>query len=163
MSIDMLEISLAGDVQLKRKLLRIGDRAVHPQPAFEAMGEALFRMENEQFSSEGRRASGGWAELQPSTIAARGSAHPILDSSGALRASLTQRGGDNIFEATDDYLRFGTADPKAGYHQGGTGRMARRRPLELTEADRRGMVKVLQAFILGDDQAGAAMAAALGI
>lgn len=157
-----VEISLAGDVQVRRKLLRIGDRAVHARPAFEAIGEVLMRIEDQQFSSEGSRGSGGWEPLAASTVAQRGSAHPILDQSGVLRSSLTKRGGENIFDATDDYLRFGTHVPYAGFHQTGTSRTPRRRPLELTESDRAGMVKILQAYILGDETTGAAMAAALG-
>jgi phage gpG-like protein len=171
----LLELSLAGDVQVRRKLLRVGERAVHARPAFEAIGEALFRIERDQFDSEGRRGGTGWAALKPATIAQRGTAHPILDDSGALKASLTERGGDNTFWAADDFLLFGSKLDYAGFHQTGTGDakgvdqpgedvkgMARRRPLEPTEAEKVGLVKILQGYIFGDEATSLAMAAALG-
>lgn len=158
-----LELTIAGDTQVRRKLLRVAHNAANARPAFEAIGELLLGWEREQFSSEGRRASGGWAPLKDSTIAARGTEHPILDETGALRTSLTERGGDNTLEATDDFLLFGSKLGYGGYHQTGTSRMAQRRPIELTERDRAGVVKVLQAFILGDAETGTATAALLGV
>jgi phage gpG-like protein len=162
----IVELAFEGDVQLKRKLMRIGDRAVNARPAFEAIGQLLFDLEREQFSSEGGRASGGWAALADSTVRSRGSSGPILKSSGALEASLTGRGGDNTFRASDEFLLFGSSVDYAGFHQTGTSRMPQRRPLELTESDRRGVVKILQEFVLGGGEGAglsASMSATLGV
>lgn len=145
-----LELSLSGDVQVKRKLLRIGDRAIHAKPAFEAIATVLMGIERAQFESEGRRSSGGWDELAPSTIEAKGDSR-ILFESGALMASLSEDGDENMTnQATDDFLLFGSKLGYAGYHQTGTSRMPQRRPLELRETDRVGITKILQTHILGD-------------
>lgn len=144
------EISLAGDVQVSRKLLRIGDRAVHAKPAFETIATVLMGIERAQFESEGRRSSGGWAELKQSTIDAKGD-ESILFETGALMASLSEDGDENMTNwATDEFLLFGSKLDYGGFHQTGTSRMVQRRPLELKETDRAGMVKILQSHILGD-------------
>lgn len=142
-----VEISLAGDKQVSRELLRFGERALMARPAFEAIGELLLTVEQHQFASEGRFASGGWAPLAESTLAQK-TGPSILDETGELRASLTERGDPHqIFDVGDEYLLFGTDLDYAGYHQTGTSRMPRRRPLELREEQRAEAVKILQRFI----------------
>lgn len=142
-----IEIGVAGDVQVSRKILRVGERANRAQPAFEAIADKLYDWEGDQFATEGRFASGGWAPLAPSTLAAK-TTNQILVESGALQRSLTQRGGENLLIVHDDWMAFGTSDPKARFHQRGTDRMPRRRPLELTEFMRRTIVRVLQLWIV---------------
>lgn len=73
----------------------------------------------------------------------------ILDDTGALRRSLTQRGDPNqIVEILPLELSFGSNLPYSRYHQTGTSRMPRRRPLEFTERARVDTVKILQRYIL---------------
>jgi phage gpG-like protein len=161
-----LELSLAGDTQLNRELLRFSDRVVHARPLFELMGDELLRIEREQFYTEGKYASGGWAPLAEATISAKGDSSILFDT-GDLMQSLTERGGDNILIAEDTWFLFGTSDPKAAFHQRGTGEleghdqaaegakgMPRRRPLELTEHDRRMAVKAAQRFFLTNELQG---------
>jgi phage gpG-like protein len=155
-----VDVSIGGDRQVSRQLLRFGERAVAARPAFEMIGELLFELEKEQFASEGGRASGGGAPLAESTVASRGSSHPILDLTGELRSSLTGRGPNNTFLATDDFLLFGTSVEYAGFHQAGTSRMPRRRVLELTEADRVAAAKVLQRFIVTGELGGSTLSLA---
>lgn len=172
----LIELSMAGDVQVRRRLLRIGERALRARPAFEAIAALLMRLEREQFETEGKRSSGGWQPLKQSTIDAKGDSSILFDS-GALMSSLSEDGDANMTKwATDDFLLFGSKLPYAGFHQTGTGEakgdphpgpdvkgLAQRRPLELKEADRVGVVKLLQAYILGGETAGSGMAAALGL
>lgn len=143
----LLELSLDGDVQLSREILRFAGRSIHAAPAFELLGGELFRIERRQFDSEGGYGSGGWAPLADSTIEAKGT-DQILVESGDLERSLTERGGDNIFEIHDTWFLFGTHDPKAALHQKGTSRMPQRRPLELPEHDRRAATKAMQRFMV---------------
>jgi phage gpG-like protein len=143
-----VEIGLSGDKQVSRQLLRFGDRALAARPAFEAIGQMLLELEGQQFASEGHRASGGWEPLADSTLEHK-HGPSILDETGELRASLTERGGPHqIWDVGDEFLLFGTDVDYASFHQTGTSRMPRRRPLELTEADRAGAVKILQRYIM---------------
>jgi phage gpG-like protein len=156
-----VEIGLAGDKQVSRELLRFGERALAAKPAFEAIGELLLTLEKEQFKTEGKSESGGWDELRASTLASK-KGPAILDETGELKLSLTERDSDHqIWETTDDFLLFGTDLDYASYLQTGTGDfrgkdrrgnaegtgMVRRRPLALTELHRAEAVKILQRFI----------------
>jgi phage gpG-like protein len=143
-----VEVSLAGDKQVSRELLRFGERAIAAKPAFEAIGELLITIEREQFATQGQAESGGWAPLAESTLRYK-TGPSILDETGELRASLTERGDPHqIFDVGDEFLLFGTDVEYAGYHQTGTTRMPRRRPLELREMHRAEAVKILQRFIM---------------
>jgi phage gpG-like protein len=159
----LIDVSLSGDKQVQRRLLRIGGRAVHARPAFEMLATWLMGLEREQFESEGQRSSGGWAPLAESTVKAKGDSSILFDT-GAEMASFTERGDPNqTLWATDEFLLFGAKLPYPGFQQTGTSRMPQRRPLELTAADRLVPPRIIQAHILGGEQAPVAMAAALGI
>jgi phage gpG-like protein len=143
-----LTLEVFGDVQLDRKLLRFEDHVGDLEPAFEALADDFLSIETRQFSSEGGFASGGWAPLADSTVQRRGSAHPILDDHGDLRASLTDAAAKGaIRDITSDSLFVGTDIDYAQYHQTGTARMPRRRPVEFRDADRRRWVKGIQRYL----------------
>lgn len=143
-----LTLEVYGDRQLDRKLLRYADRVGDLEPVFDELADDFLSIETRQFSSEGRFASGGWAQLAESTVARRGSAHPILDDHGDLRASLTDAAAKGaIRQITSDSLFVGTDVDYAQYHQQGTRRMPRRRPVEFREADRRRWVKAIQRYL----------------
>jgi phage gpG-like protein len=136
-----LELSVFGDQQLNRELLRFAGRAVDARPLWDQIILDLRQLEAEQFEQQGGRASGGWQKLADSTIArkaAKGREDParILVDSGALEKSLTETHGDDAIRVSEhDEMRFGTSLPYAEYHQLGHG-VPRRRFLELTETDR---------------------------
>lgn len=153
-----VDISVAGDVQLSRELLRIADRTVNAKPAFERLLDYLADHEREQFDSSGGLASGGWPGLADSTIkrklastdpVVRGNANKVLRATEALMDSLTSRsgGGDALRAAESDELLFGTTVSYARFHQRGEG-VPRRRPLELRESDRQHIVRTLQRYLL---------------
>lgn len=88
-------------------------------PVAARLGREWFR---EQFDSEGAWGGDPWEELAPSTVAQRGSAHPILDDTGAMKraASYARR------VATPQTLELHVDDPKVHWHQDGTRKMPRR-------------------------------------
>lgn len=155
----LLELEVAGDVQLRRELLRWKGAVADASPAFDRMivggGRdfmGLRRLEQRQFQSQGKFASAGWAPLAPSTVRAkarRGLDPRILHATGDLAASLA--GGPGSIEISQAHqLIFGTSVKYGRFHQSGTSRMKRRRPLELREQDRRAMVNVLQRHLRGE-------------
>lgn len=161
-----LRLEVFGDVQLSRDLTRWANAAEDMSPAFSDIYDDFRKIERRQFDSEGSYASGGWAALRPSTVAARhGSAHPILRAvgpdGGRLRRSLTTKGArDAIGRITADEMVVGTKTPYAKFHQRGTKHMGRRRPVELTDADRKRFVKIIQAHLVATDRAQARQAGA---
>jgi phage gpG-like protein len=140
-----------GDRQVERELLRIAKapdmRLIAPR-----IREYFVSVERSQFDSEGRTGSGGWAPLKPRTVAskaARGLDPRILRATERLRKSLTNKtSSDQQFEYDSDSMSFGTRVPYARYHQTGTRRMPARKPVELSERNRRKVIKIVQAVIM---------------
>ena len=145
---------VAGDRQLNRELLGVGDRAGDARPALEAIADLWIVETREQFATEGRHASGGWKPLKSATILAkrRRRLRPeILRATDALMDSLTKRGDDNmILHVSAGELDYGSRLPYAGAHQNprSTNPLPRRRPVEFTEATRRASVKILQRWLV---------------
>jgi phage gpG-like protein len=148
-----LSIDIAGDIQIERDLMRLGDNLKNAKAGFRLLVDDLLEIERKQFESEGRRSSGGWAPLAESTLQqkmASGEENKILVDTGALRDSLTKRGNPGqLLKITNLEFRFGSKVPYMVFHQLGTVNMPQRRPLELTREDRRHLVKVLQRHFLG--------------
>ena len=148
-----LKLSVLGEEQIERELLRFAAHVGSAEPAFRQIADDMRDQIGEQFASEGSRGSGGWEELAESTLAAKAAAGldpHILQATQGLLNSLTGRGGDHIEEIGDDHLVFGSRDLKGRFHQGGTSRMPPRKPVDFTELDRRGFVRTLQRYLVGD-------------
>lgn len=147
-----LELSIYGDEQLSRELLRFSAYAGSPGPAFGRIADDAREQIAEQFATEGDRGSGGWAPLQESTIAAKAAAGldpHILEATKTLMESLTEKGNEwHIEEITDDSLHLGSRDWVGVFHQQGTSRMPARKPVDFTELDRRSYIRTLQRYIL---------------
>lgn len=145
-----LSFSFYGDQQVDRTLERFSDAVEDARPAWDAMADRFAAAERRQFATEGRAASGGWAPLSPRYAAWKARRYPgktILRRSDDLWRSLTQRPlGVEVIEPR--FAMFGSAVPYGAYHQHGSGRLPRRRPVEFTEAERREWVKILQRWIV---------------
>ncbi|KWW97403.1 hypothetical protein LI90_4375 (plasmid) [Carbonactinospora thermoautotrophica] len=145
-----ITFSFYGDTQLDRTLARFADNVQDARPVWEVLAERFRRAETRQFRSEGRYASGGWDPLSPRYAAWKARNYPgatILVRTGALRDSLTKRPfGIEVIEPS--FMVVGSDVEYGVYHQQGTERMPRRRPVEFTEWERREWVRILQRFIV---------------
>lgn len=146
----LLSFDFYGDVQLERTLDRFAEHTEDATPAWEAIANRFAHVERRQFATEGKHGSGGWAPLSPKYAAWKARHYPgkpILQREGDLVRSLTRRPfGIERIEPQQAWL--GSDVPYGAYHQNGAGRLPRRRPIELTEAERRLWVKILQRFIV---------------
>lgn len=143
-----VRFSFYGEAQVDRTLERL--TAVEDmRPAWEALADRFVALEKRQFATEGLF-SGGWAPLSP-RYAAWKSRHfpgkPILRRTDDLFNSLTRRplGVERI---EPDVMVIGSDVSYGKHHQTGTPRMPRRRPVELTEAERREWVRTIQKYII---------------
>ena len=108
---------LPGDDTFTATMEGIGIRLADFVPVYDALYDAFRKIESARFDAEGP----GWKQLAESTVASRGSAHPILNVTGRLRRSLTTKGAPGaVVEYEVDGLFMGTSDPVAHYHQDGT-------------------------------------------
>lgn len=140
-----------GDVQVSRELLRFAGWLGDASPAFHSIANMMRQQFDEQFRSEGAAGSGGWAPLAPSTVESKamsGLSPEILQGTGRLMAALTRRGGDHIEIVEPDGLTIGAYSEYGGFHQSGTVNMPRRRPIELSGADRSEVMRTLQRFLV---------------
>lgn len=145
-----LRFDFYGDVQVDRTLNGLAVRVRDASPAFDAMGDRLARAEERQFSSQGGYGSGGWPALSPAYGAWKARHYPgkpILERTGLLRESLTQR-PFGIDENTGTTAVFGSGVHYGAFHQHGGGHLPRRRPLELPEDERRAWGKVMQRWLV---------------
>lgn len=147
-----LTFQVFGEEQINRELVRFRGRIVNAEPAFASIVDDLKDTIDEQFESEGRSGSGGWAPIKPATIArkaALGRDTRILHETLRLRESLTDAANsDQIREIDHLGFTFGTTVPYAIFHQRGTEHMPARPPIDISEGDRQQFVKILQRYIV---------------
>lgn len=151
-------MEMFGETQVDRTLTRLIDAATDARPAWDEIADRFASIEEQQFSSEGRAGSGGWAPLS-SAYAQWKARHypgkPILERSGSLRDSLTRR--PFPIEKIDRLdMTIGSDSEYGRYHQAGTERMPQRKPVDLTEYQRRDLVKIMQAHVFGNRGRGVA-------
>ena len=144
-------IEVAGEVQLHRAIQRFTDGVDDLRPLWPEMSQMFYDIEREQFTTEGGAGeSGPWAPLSPRYAAWKASHYGgkgILERSGGLLASLTG-GTGAIHETTKDSLRIGTSNRHAMFHQKGTRRMPARKVIDLSERNKRRLMKVLQGYLV---------------
>ncbi len=143
-----------GDEVLRRDLLRFEGRVVNAAPAFVAIVEDIKEALGQQFDSEGRHASGGWAPLADETLArkaAEGLDQRILHATQDLMMSLTGETEDTMVKIGPELMEFGTDLDYAGFHQTGTVNMPQRRPIEFTEVDKVEFMRKLQRYMVEGD------------
>lgn len=141
-----VNFEVLGEKQVSQMLSRTTDKAADLGPYWIMVQGLLRQVIGEQFTTEGGR-TGGWAPLSARYAldkARRFGSQPILVASGALRRSLMGGSGQISQQEGNETLRFGTSVPYGVFHQTGTSRMPQRRILDLTNDDRRTMMKLLQ-------------------
>jgi len=159
-------LQVLGDEEFARELRFTGRRATQAKPLYEELGWFLsYRVVGEQFRTRGARSGEAWAPLAPSTVKRKGS-DTILEDEGTLRESFKLWDPENVYEATDDYLRYGSLVDYGIHHQTGTeerrgqkhvqiqlfptGRegVPQRKILDLTTHDGEHIVKQMQEWVI---------------
>jgi phage gpG-like protein len=144
-----LHFSVWGDEQINRTLDRFVEAAEDMRPVWEVLRDRFLRLEGKQFRTEGGYASGGWPPLSPRYAAWKSRNFPgktILRRTDELFLSLTT--GPAVFVAEPRLLIMGSDVEYGGYHQRGAGVLPQRRPVELTEWERREWVRIMQRWIV---------------
>jgi phage virion morphogenesis protein len=111
------------DAQVQAALTRLTSRLANMTPIMEDVGRALGNLTEDAFQAEGP----GWPQLRPATVKRRGSAHPILQASGGLAASITH-GGDATSAWVGASKKY-AAVQQFGQPKGASGRTRRGAPI----------------------------------
>jgi phage gpG-like protein len=167
-----LQYNILGDVQLRRWFNRLAEDVSDASEPLKEVTADFWEMEQRQFDSEGG-ASGGWAALSTRTATitgqmgrgALGAEHQsyaawkarhypgkkILEREGYLKGSLTNSGigaAWTINEPEKLRVTVGTKLGYAAYHQTGTPNMPRRRPIDLTEKDKKRWTQIFHRWLI---------------
>lgn len=137
---------------INRELTRISDAAKDMRPAWEHV-IAIWVKGNERTFVRGQ--TGGWDPLSPGYAAWKARHYPgrpILVRTGALYASLTTK--LDVLQVGPTRMVAGSSSTYGRYHQTGAGPLPARPPIVVVEADRRAMVKAVQAHLMGSATAG---------
>lgn len=144
-----ISIEVFGDKQIDRELLVRGRRAVFGmQPLYEELGWDLARIMREQFETEGARGGSKWADNEPATDArkvALGQPLKIFQATTELKESFRLWDDKNIYEATPEYLRWGSESEHGLFHQPDK---KGRKVFVLTMLDREAIVKKMHMFLI---------------
>lgn len=118
-----LTIKLGGEEVLQRRIATAKTQVTDFGPLWSRVLKWFIEMELLQFAAEGY---GRWPQLAASTVKRRGSAHPILEVTGALKRSLTNAGKGWYQVRTPNSIELGSSLMVGGWnlgllHQRGTG------------------------------------------
>ena len=142
-------VEVLGEEVFNRAFNRI-DSLSDLRPVFPPLIDEFYRIEQEQFDSEGAAGGQRWQKLSDNYVPRKekqfGSL-PILQATGDLMASLTDfEAPDVVLRITPDELGIGTNVPYAIYHQSRRSRkkLPRRPLVNFSEAQKRRMQKAVQ-------------------
>jgi phage gpG-like protein len=112
----------------------------------------FYEIEQKQFQSQGAH-SNTWQPLSKKYGEWKAKKHPgkqILELSGTLWKSLTSAGANGaVFISEPDSMAVGTSIKYAQYHQRGTRKMPKRKPIDLVEADKRQIGRTIHRRLVG--------------
>lgn len=142
------QVSIAGEEVFDRAFNRL-DSLSDLRPLYPPLIKEFYRIEAEQFESEGAAGGQRWQPLTPAYEKRKSIAYPgqpILQAAGDLMASLTDpEAADAVLQTLPDELIIGTRNPTAIFHQRGTRRgLPRRPPINFSEQQKRRLQKAIQ-------------------
>lgn len=138
-----------GELQLDRRLERF-EAVADARPVWDALADRFARANLRQFATEGAASGNPWDPLSPVYAAWKAKHYPgqpILRRDDDLWRGLTQQPfGVDVRE--ERFAIFGSATDHGRYHQAGAGNLPQRRPVDLSENERRTWVRILQKYIV---------------
>lgn len=146
----MILVEVKGDEELNQLLDEMKFRLQNFMPAFHQIQESFFHMQEVQFETEGAF-TGGWQPLSEAYAVWKNRHVPgakILELSGALRKSLTERTKDSVTAITPRIAKFGTQIPYAQVHQQGKG-IPRREIIVVPEEQKKAWMLIVANYLMG--------------
>lgn len=141
-----------GKAQFDRAFNRVGAHIDDLREVWDEVQPAFYKIESEQFKSEGSRGGGGrWKALSPAYKKRKAILYPgkpILQASGRMYEALTSETGDSVTVKTKTEFGVGTTLPYARYHQKGGAKLPKRAPVDFSESQKRDLTKATQKGLL---------------
>lgn len=136
-----LKLTVDGQERFNWAFDTLGKQIADWRPAWPEIEQVFYRIELEQFESEGARGGQKWQELSPAYKKWKERhfpGRPILMRTGRLKRSLSvigAGGSDSIHEAEPMSLTLGSKVSYGIYHQRGGGKLPARPPLQINRND----------------------------
>jgi phage gpG-like protein len=146
------QLVVNGIGKVKTFLAQVRLKAKDFRPVYKTIRDDFFRVERDQFSTQGSRGPGSaWKPLNPSYAARKAKVAPgrgILVLSGDMRRSLVSLGGTGaIDDIKRQSMRMGSTNKFAQWHQVGAGNLPERKVVDLKPQDKTRWVKMIQVHI----------------
>lgn len=150
-----ITIGVDGEDQYNRAFSRLDAVFDDLRPIWPDVRDAFWQIEREQFESEGSKgASGKWAALSArykrQKIRQYGAGKKILEASGALKASLTSDAPGSYYSANEEEMAVGSTIPYGIYHQRGGKNLKQRKPISLSDAQKKMLDKTIQKSLISE-------------
>jgi phage gpG-like protein len=143
---------VAGVKEFDRAFNRVGEHISDLRPVWDKIERTFYKIEREQFDSEGSHGrTGKWAAITrpyAKRKAQKYGVQPILRASGKMAKSLTGNTSDTVLIKEKDEFGIGTRLFYAAFHQTGTNKMPARPPISFSDDDRRTLQKEMQKGLL---------------
>lgn len=150
-----LTLDIDGKPAFDRFFIRFDRKLSDLTPVWDDLRDAFWEVEAEQFDSEGAAGGKKWKDLSKRYKAQkikRYGAKPILHATGALRAAMTSKTSDTIYQKDRNSMILGTSLKYAIYHQRGGGNLPQREVIRFSESQKtklqkgfqRGLIKELR-------------------
>jgi hypothetical protein len=148
----VVRVSVLGDMVLSRAISRFGEGVGDFRPAWRQIRDDFYRIEAEQFESEGARGPAGpWPALSPryGTWKAKNvPGIPIMQLTGWMAGQMAS--GRGMTEEMEPMtLRLAPTLDYPVYHQRGSAKtgLPRRKVVDLTEEDKEGWMRMLHEYV----------------
>lgn len=145
-----LTIEVQGEKQLSRSFTRFADKIKDFRPVFEAVGKVFNQILRDKFQNN------DWKPLSPAYEAQKERRYPfqsILRASDKMFNALTKKDAQgNVHDVRELAATFGASGGQgriAGFHQQGTRRMPQRKIIDLTEKNKKDMMRQAQRIMVG--------------
>jgi phage gpG-like protein len=148
-----ITLIVEGEAEFDREFVRLDATFSDLTPIWPDVRDKFWEIEEQQFDSEGSAGrSGKWKRLskryEVQKIARYGAGLKILQATGDLKSSLTGQTSDTIYRTSKDEIMIGTSLPYARHHHQGAGRLPQRKPIDLSERQREGLMKTIQGSLV---------------
>jgi phage gpG-like protein len=141
-----------GKAEFDRSFNRVGEHVSDLRPVWDRVEKIFYRIEEEQFKSEGSKGrSGKWKPLKPEYAGRKAIEYPgklVLERTGKLKSSLTGKTGDTVLIKEKQEFGFGTSLFYAQFHQTGTSKMPAREIFSFSDSTRTDITKEIQKGLL---------------
>jgi phage gpG-like protein len=148
-----IQITVDGKEEFDRTFTRLDANFDDLTPIWPDVRDEFWRIEREQFDSEGSKGrSGKWARLSEryalKKIKRYGAGKKILEATGELAASLTGNAPGSYYSTTKKEIAVGTTLARGIYHQRGSDKLPKREPISFSDEQKRRMMKVIQGSLI---------------